>query len=425
MAFRRPERKAAPSLPERVTVPRAWVVGLVALVIGPWLVAGGIYLRSSRGADVLDGRRGSAAAATTMAAGPWGRLTKVPIVISPPLELVTVDWGPVGPPVWFLPGVEVAGARELLVALGVPPGDAERVTATAESDRRTSGAVLTPEPRWVRGLDPDLRSRLYMMLSKTPLNGDQANSFRYLGPSVESWLGSSLIAPETRRLVEPLVYRDGGYLHFADIELIRSEIQDPEELRRLAKALLRQPTVLVKLDVERQEDVDGLAAYWGRGGRRTDVRPLLESVAGAGPGPLIDIVHLLPVFARSYLYRYPKLSAADFDRPVLANCLWTALNFFESHPNDRFLDVDTALNTLKNDYYVIESGFELGDVVAFVDASGNIFHAAVYLADDLVFSKNGTSPMAPWTIMSIEDLKGYYRTRSDNPRLIFHRRNDY
>jgi hypothetical protein len=59
-----------------------------------------------------------------------------------------------------------------------------------------------------------------------------------------------------------------------------------------------------------------------------------------------------------------------------------------------------------------------------VDEEGNLFHAAVYLADDLVFTKNGTSPIAPWTIMPIDHLKSYYRLQSENPRLIYHRRND-
>lgn len=37
----------------------------------------------------------------------------------------------------------------------------------------------------------------------------------------------------------------------------------------------------------------------------------------------------LPALARNHLYRYPKLTAADLDKPLLANCLWSALNFFE------------------------------------------------------------------------------------------------
>jgi hypothetical protein len=39
----------------------------------------------------------------------------------------------------------------------------------------------------------------------------------------------------------------------------------------------------------------------------------------------------------------------------------------------------------------------------------------VYLADDLVFTKNGTTPMAPWTLMTVEGLEGYYRTLVREP----------
>jgi hypothetical protein len=165
--------------------------------------------------------------------------------------------------------------------------------------------------------------------------------------------------------------------------------------------------------------------YWGRGGRRTEIRPLLESAAGGGADRFIDVVHLLPPFAQNHLYCYPKLSAGDLDRPAVVNCLWTSLNFFNPKPDDRFLDTAVALKALKEDYFIVESDFELGDIVAFLDEEGNIFHAAVYIAGDLVFSKNGISAMAPWTLSSLDDVKGYYRWRSENPRLIVHRRKDF
>jgi hypothetical protein len=183
--------------------------------------------------------------------------------------------------------------------------------------------------------------------------------------------------------------------------------------------------VLVTLTIDDPSEVEGLAQYWGRGGRRTDLRPLLESVVSASQERSIDVVHLLPSFVRSHLYRFPKITTSDLDKPLLANCLWSALNFFSAEPDDRFLDVNVALNTLRQDYYVIESGFELGDIVAFMDEDGDLFHVAVYLADNLVFSKNGTSPMAPWAIQSIDQIKGYYHARSAAPRLIYHRANHF
>jgi hypothetical protein len=135
-------------------------------------------------------------------------------------------------------------------------------------------------------------------------------------------------------------------------------------------------------------------------------------------------VHLLPGLARTFLYRYPKLTAADYDRPVIANCFWTALNFFLPQPDDRFLDVAYALAKLKTDYYIVQAGFQLGDIIAFLDADDRIFHVVVHLADNLVLTKNGVSPMAPWIILPLEQVKGFYRSRSAEPRLIYHRRKD-
>jgi hypothetical protein len=60
-----------------------------------------------------------------------------------------------------------------------------------------------------------------------------------------------------------------------------------------------------------------------------------------------------------------------------------------------------------------------------VDERGNIFHAVNYLADDLVFTKNGVSPLAPWVILPLDTVIDYYRTRSEKPKLLYHRRKEF
>jgi hypothetical protein len=408
-----------------VTLHAAWPIVLAVLVVVPWLVVGAIYIRRPAeparepSPPAIESPRRSAAP------GPWGQLSVTPIVISPPLEYVAADWGrDAGPDEWRFPGTTVEVMEAFLSASGLSPDEVRRLRATARPDAGTNGLIVTPGPEIVLGLAPEVRARLYLELAKTPLNFDQANPFRFHGSSTEAWLGSPLISPRTRQLVEPLIYRDGEFLLFSDPEVIRSQVGDLEELRRLAKVLLRQATVLVKLTVTDDSKIDELAEYWGRGGRRTDLRPLLESVSTSAGDHSIDIVHLLPTFARNHLYRYPRLTTADLDKPLLANCLWSSLNFFSARPDDRFLDVSVALNALRRDYYVVEHGFQLGDVVAFLDNRGNIFHVATYLADGLVFNKSGVSPVAPWAVTTIDQLKGYYRSRSSDPRLIVHRRND-
>ena len=40
--------------------------------------------------------------------------------------------------------------------------------------------------------------------------------------------------------------------------------------------------------------------------------------------------------------------------------------------------------------------------------TGNAIHSCVYLADDLVFTKNGRSPTQPWVVMKLDDVVAYY-----------------
>jgi hypothetical protein len=410
-----------------VILPRRWLVAGVALLILPWLIVAAIYLRAPATGPISAPEPSATAPSRMASEGPWGRLTKTPIIVSPPLEYVAADWGREEdhPYRWFLPGTTPDVLHAFLASTGLTPEQVTRLEATARRDERIQGFTLEPDLTMLRSLDPQVRGRIYLQLARSPLNADQGNAFRFFGASPDEWLSHSLMAPATRQLVEPLIYRDGDIMYFADAAIVRAEIPDGDQRQKLAKALLRQPTMLVRLSVRDAAQVPALAQYWGRGGRATDVRPLLESVAGASQGGEIDIVHLLPAFARNRLYRYPRLTTGDLDKPALANCLWTSLNFFRPEPEDRFLDVNTAIASLRQDYHIVESNYQLGDVIALLDGEGDLFHVVVYLADDLVFTKNGTSPVSPWTIMPLQRVKDYYRSHSQDPRLIYHRRNDF
>jgi hypothetical protein len=407
-----------------VSVPVSWLIGLAVLFALPWMVVAAMYF-GGKADDAQSTDALPIGAERRASPGPWGHLQLTPIVISPPLEYVPADWGRNAPAEWMFPEATPELATAFLASVGLSPEQIAQLSPRMRREARINGVVIAPPADVVRALSPDVRARLYTQLATTTLNFDQAQSFRFLGTSPRDWFGGSLMSPATRQLVEPLLYQDGDFLHFADIESIRSQIASPLERQYLAKSLLRNSTVLVRLSVDSLEDVDALAAYWGVGGRRTDIRPLLESVSDADDNRLVDIVHLLPAFARSHLYRYPKIQTIDLTRPLLANCLWSSLNFFEDQPDDRFLDVNYALSTLRTEYYVVEHGYQLGDIVALVDDEGDLFHVAVYLADGLLFTKNGTSPVAPWTIMSLDHLKNFYHRRAKNPRVIYHRLNTY
>jgi hypothetical protein len=417
---------------QTVAVPRAWLVLLTILSVAPWLVLG--VIRLWPGSTVTSSELVSRP--TTGGTGAWGQLILTPITISPPLEYVPRDWGPVQSSAWTFPNMAVDQAADFLLRSGMAPGDVDTLRATVRPTRPVNGVSFTPSSEIVRRLTAEARAAIYMALARAavkvdrnvaPINYDQFTAYRYYGATGDDWLNG--ITPATRALVEPYLYREAGFLFFADIERIRPAITDPQELQRLVKRLLRQQTLVVQLELNDPARVDAITEYWGRGGRRTDIRPLLESVARFSESAddsqvAIDVSHLLPTLARQLLYRYPKVTVADEERPLLANCLWTALNFFNQQADDRYLDVAFALNRLKEDYFLVHDGFQLGDIVAFTDPEGTLVHVAVYLADDLIFSKNGTSALAPWSILPIDRLKGHYAENADRWRATYHRRKD-
>jgi hypothetical protein len=402
------------------------LISVAGLLTISWLVAGvrseprGLVPEVQQAVQPLDA---SDAPDPALPTGPWGRLELTRIVISPPIEYLPREWAPPAPPRWVFPASTPADVARLLSAAGMQPSSIATVMETVAVDPPSAGVVLSPDRAFVIGLDPETRGKLYLRLGASDRNRAQEGAFRYFG-TADEWLGENL-SPATRQLVDPLLYSSGGFMFFADLDLIRAQIATPAELQRLVKRLLRQATVMANLHMDDVSRLGEISEYWGRGGRRTDIRPLLESLAEKGRASSVDISHLLPTLARQHLYRYPKTTSADLAAPLLANCYWTALNFFKDPPDPRFLDLDAAMESLKNDYFFIHDGLQLGDIVTFADKNGRLFHVAVHIADDLVFGKNGGSPLAPWSILPLEQLKGHYIEQFlDGARVGYLRRKD-
>jgi hypothetical protein len=404
------------------------------MVPSSWLLAQSLLLLIACAASLLALLRGSNAprdgqpapradrptGVTLGGVGPWGQLETAPIVISPPLEYIPEDPDPPQRLRWHFANASPAEVEAFLREAGVPAAACARLLGGAAAER--SGVTLSPDRETLLSLSADARARVYMRLAESPQNQRHQNAFRFFGPP-EVWLAGTPLTPATLEKVRPLLYGAAGFSYFADIDLLRSDLGDAAELRLLTKKLFREATLAVRVRLPAGTSVDAAAEYWGRGGRRTDIRPLLESVAAVGPDYAVDIAHLLPPFARQHLYRYPQIALRDFDKPSLANCFWTALNFFSKTPDDRMLDFAAVLAALKRDYALVHDSFQLGDVVMFEAEDGRYYHAAVYLADGLVFGKNGSSSLSPWTILPLERLRGYY-PQHPRGRTSYYRRVD-
>lgn len=353
---------------------------------------------------------------------PWGDIECVPITIAPPLEFIPESAHPVSHElVWRFPNMDREQVTSYFKRLGVSTPLRDKLQSIVAMDPSCTGFAVRPDRQMVLGLSPSDRAGLYVALAQLAGNIDQFKAFRFCGQDPAEWFGGAAISRETKELVSSLIYRHGRYMFFADLQMVEDLLPSSKERLLLIKTLSQERTFLMRLVVNPKTDVDALIAYWGRRGMTKDIQPILESLTRCGEKQWLGISHLLPPFARARMYTYPVPleSALALNR----DCHWTSFNFFSFEPDDRFCDLNMVVKTLGQDYYRVFGDFKVGDLVLFSTGRDKIFHSAIYIADDIVFTKNGSIATRPWILMKLDDLKEYYPT-VEPVDVRFYRRTD-
>jgi hypothetical protein len=341
-----------------------------------------------------------------LADGPWGRVERVPILLSPPLEFAAYYKRELEHLEWHFPSLDQTQVAELLERLGVEAPDRRRLLAAARWNETTASLEIAVQPAEVIELPRLARERIYDWLSLHDVNVSHANAFRFCGESVQDWFRRSPLQDSTIEFIKRYAYRRGPFWVFADLPLLAQTIQG-DELALALKVLSREATFLLKLHVNPELSTAGLAEYWGVGKRNKDIGPLLESLAHIPGGQIIDVVHLLPPFARRWLYTYPRPRQDGLDHR--RDCHWTSMNFFRETPDDQFTDLRFVSQVIETRMApVAHDDLRPGDVAVFFANDQEAIHSAVYVADDVVFSKNGPALTRPWVLMRLEDLRHFY-----------------
>ena len=199
-------------------------------------------------------------------------------------------------------------------------------------------------------------------------------------------------------------------------------VSSDKERLTLLKVLTRQSGVLARMRIRPTTDIDKLLGYWTQapGVRAKDLRPLLESLKRLPDGGHVSLVYFLPPFARERLYTYPMPPRAG--EPAM-DCHWSSLNFFNEQPEDKFGDPNYAGAYLTKNYYPVQKPSAYGDVVVLTDEKNRGIHSAVYVADDIVFTKNGNNYLQPWMLMRIDKLVAQYACRGAVRTTVYRHRN--
>lgn len=356
------------------------------------------------------------AAPTTTPA--WGELLTSDVQLENPEEYLATDFDTSRPPTWVFDRLSLDQVRALLRDCGLSAALTDHALAPGGVTATPTNTVIKPDQELVLSLTPEARGKLYGVLARNPANIYMYFPACFPANSFDAVMHESLVAPDLIAQIKPLLYHRGTAQYFSDYEIIMQRAPSATQRINLLKALSRQPAVLARLRVRPATDVDKLLGYWTAmpGVRLKDLRPLVESLRRLPDGGSASLMYFLPPFARERLYTFPMPPKAG--DPAM-DCHWSSLNFFNEQPDDRLGNPGYAAGILTKNYYPVQKPTAYGDVIVLVDEKNNGMHSAVYVADDIVFTKNGNNHQQPWMLMRLENLIARYNNKGDIRALVY------
>ncbi|MBI5387200.1 MAG: hypothetical protein HZA90_21230 [Verrucomicrobia bacterium] len=382
-----------------------------AFLLGALVVGGGVVLVAKHGRPSSP-PPSTGGVVRSQPQPSWGHLEYTTIDLQRPDESIVIGNAPLPPTVWQFDHCTEQQLIDLFTTNGLTAEQTRLLTNKDCWTATSSGWKVLPPREVVRSLGSSARQRINAELRKTPANGASAHAFRIPEEKFGSWLAESGLDEDKRALVREMSYRQDDMVCFSDYEELELQCS-PDERRCLAKAFSRAPALLMSLRVTPDSDIDALARYWGGAGRGKSMRPFLESLTRVPGGASVSVSHFFPAFARLRLYTYPDPELDHMS--VRQDCYWTGLNFSRETPDNRFMDEETVKRILLTEYTQVKTGWVFGDLILLLENGQIATHLCVYVADDVVFTKNGVATTTPWVLMKIPDVVALYRAETGNP----------
>ena len=348
-----------------------------------------------------------------LSSGPWGELEFVPLVIEPPDEFLPLSLVESQACRWIFEGFTVEAVTALLRRAQLSEEQLAAIPPV-QWEITTSGVTVQPPDELVLSLSEKSRKVIYKACGRAQAITaiDRMKSFS--PHEIETIFDEVKFDLRVRRMVNKLCFREGARVFFADSGLVLRKLATHAEKVRFVRAICRQESLLIKLHVLPTSNLEDLVRYWAKAPWSKDLRPLLESLARVPDGARVDLVQLLPPIPTANLYTYPF--PANGAVATHQDCHWTALNFFRDQPDNRFADSKEVARVLATDYYPVVSDPRYGDIVLLQTASGGVIHSAVFIAADVVYTKNSANPIDPFMFEKIPEMLEEFEIQNTEPR---------
>jgi len=336
----------------------------------------------------------------------WGELEITPMLLDRPEAQFASDNAPAPALRWTFENFSPPQLTQFIHCCELTDQQKAALLDTNKWLPAVNGWKILPEPGLVKEISPAAREKIYPVLARCRQNS-QAFPFIFEPDSFEEVLSSCGLSTAKIELVRHLSYPKKNLRCFADLQLF-DLLSSPDETRCLTKALCRVPTLLMKLKVTPQSDLKALLAYWGGCCDAERIKPLLESLIRVQGGAKLNVSFFMPPVPRLNLYTYPGAASR-----VGQDCVSSAFNFFRDQSDNRFTDPEYANNVLQSEFEVVRGDKKFGDLLLLQEGDRAV-HMCVYIAADIVYTKNGGHPNQPWVLMKLDDLMVEYA--SDKPQ---------
>jgi len=344
--------------------------------------------------------------------GPWGRLVLTPILITPTDQSLPAGWSRPPPTSWYFGGHSEASLRTFLGGLRLFADEKANLLNPEAWKLEDGGIRVFPKAETIFSLDESTRLKIYAQLARQPENPAHARPWSLKAADFVSALNSSGLSNTTRDLIAKVAYKSGNRMFVSDGASVVSTIADEKEKIRALRFLKSAETYMVKMEINPSYDLNAALDYWEKKSNQ-DFRPILESMLNSSEGGYLDLIHILPDFARERLYTYPE--HVNVTAGIRRDCHWSSLNFFAAEPDDRFGQTAQVQQHVLENYYQSSDEPAYGDIIFFTTQTGETLHSATYLAANLTFTKNGDDLYQPWIIMDARDLEQLYSSVTQSP----------
>ncbi len=338
--------------------------------------------------------------------GPWGEVYYTPFTIAAPEELLPLRNLEENGTRWMVPNAHYSDVERLLESTGMPASMQAELMEPGVLVQNPQGMEIRPATKTLLALPAGPRKKLYQALLQYPENRGQITFIHK--DTLGDRFGNASSGEHTLMLFKQLCCEHGDYLVFSGLSVVLAQLPTYEEKRDFMRGLTSQRTLTMRILIKQGADINALANYWGKGIKGTDVRTIFESIADSPSGGTLGIINVLPPLPSSQMFVYPMPDNPLNGPAPVRDCHWTSFNFFNDVADQQMSDPVHFMQKLKEDYIPAPGDPRYGDIAFFSKPSGGVVHSAVYLADDILYTKNGATFTYPWMLETLSDLLKQY-----------------